>query len=457
MNHYLAFDREFFARHQGLILWILNAPILGRWGRWILRINGNRSSVGSQRIERVVPNAIFWGGNRVEFRTHDKYSKRLYYAFRPVWWMMHGWDWLLADRAIPALSFGFATLTVRPDAGSPGTTSVDGSVDRNVVSEAFSTIRNGAGTTAFAASAGDDPGYLAASTTVNEYAYLRRGIYLFDTSAIPDAATISAAVFSLFGYAKTNGLGSPGLDVVATTPASDTTLTASDYGQFGTTVFATKAYAAWDGGGTIYNDFTLDSNGIAAVSLTGVSKFGTRLTWDTSNSFGGAWSSSADSHYETATADQSGTSEDPKLVVTYATVFTTTLTESVTLVDVTLKQPERILVESVNPVDVFTSSFIYAKILLDGIIAVDTFRQVIIAKLLAESLALGDSMIRGLSRTFSDSVTPVDVFARILGKTLTATLNLVTRLFPYLGGLSAGVWNRTPRTSSSFSRRPRPD
>lgn len=70
----------------------------------------------------------------------------------------------------------------------------------------------------------------------------------------------------------------------------------------------------WGGG---YNNFTLDANGIANVSLTGISKFWTRLNWDTDNSFGGTWSSNKSSYYNSYLADQTGTSNDPKLTITY--------------------------------------------------------------------------------------------------------------------------------------------
>lgn len=51
-----------------------------------------------------------------DFRTHDKFSKRLYYAFYPLWWTLHQWDTLFANNFAPQLNFGFDTLTAYPDA-----------------------------------------------------------------------------------------------------------------------------------------------------------------------------------------------------------------------------------------------------------------------------------------------------------------------------------------------------
>jgi hypothetical protein len=138
---------------------------------------------------------------------------------------------------------------------------------------------------------------------------------LFDTSLLTSSANISSAVFSVYGTDKANGLGSPDYDVVASTPASNTTLAAADYGQLGTTVFASVAYASYDTAG--YNGFSLDTNGIANVSKTGVSKFGARLSWDTDGSFGGSWGSAQGTRFNSNTADATGTTNDPKLVVTY--------------------------------------------------------------------------------------------------------------------------------------------
>jgi len=207
-----------------------------------------------------------------------------------------------------------ATLTVYPDAGTGGT-SVDGRIYRGPVDETFATIRAGAGSTADTGVVNDNAAFLYANTTSNHYQFLTRSFYLFDTSALTTAATISSAVLSIYGSGKSNGLGDPGLDIVASTPASNNNLVASDFSNIGTTVFATMAYTSYST--SAYNDFTLDSNGIANISKTSVSKFGSRVTWDTANSFTGAWASNGISTFQSYYAEETGTSKDPKLVITY--------------------------------------------------------------------------------------------------------------------------------------------
>ena len=110
------FSSEWFEQHQGKILWFANTKI----GRVILRIHGDRSSVGKNKIVQIIPNAIFWrrGDEMVaEFRTHEKFARRLYYAFRPFWYTLHFLDWLFLDRfqVFNRWSFNFNSLTVRPN------------------------------------------------------------------------------------------------------------------------------------------------------------------------------------------------------------------------------------------------------------------------------------------------------------------------------------------------------
>lgn len=274
--------------------------------------------MGSRKILQIKPNSITWKGQKRreyvrEYRTNDKVGKRLYSAFKPLWYAVHAWDTLFANHVQPTWNLGFDTLTEYPVAGA--NSPVDGRVYRGPVNETFGTIRAGAGSTGDATVANDNAIFLLATTTSNQYQFLCRSGYTFDTSDLTSSATISSAVLSIYGSGKSNALGSPGLDIVAFTPAATNDIAAADYAQFGTTVYATKAYA--DFSTSAYNDFTLDANGRANISKTGISKFGATLTWDTANSFTGAWASGAISTFQAYFADQTGTSNDPKLVVTY--------------------------------------------------------------------------------------------------------------------------------------------
>jgi len=321
-RHYRAFGSLFFLLHQDRILRLLNAPVIGRWFRYALRINGESSAVGSLKIDRILPHAIFWwhGDKQLaEFRTHAKFSKRLYYAFRPLWWAMHTWDWCVADRWVPQLSFGFTTLTKYPDP-DPETNTVDGSVEHNVGTyTTWAAIRDGAGTGAYPTVASEAAQWIAAGDAAGTWQVIARGIFLFDTSALTADASISATVLSLYGQSKQDVEGwTPNLDIYTSAPASNTDLVAGDFDSLGTVsqTGSPITYASFSTAG--YNDFTFNATGKGNVSKTGVSKFGSRnANYDVANS-APAFTAFASNGIAVYYADQAGTANDPKLVVEYS-------------------------------------------------------------------------------------------------------------------------------------------
>jgi hypothetical protein len=105
-------------------------------------------------------------------------------------------------------------------------------------------------------------------------------------------------------------------NLVSFSPASDSSFVASDYGNFGTTKFASDTVVSgWTT--AAYNDFTLNASGIANVSKTGNSKFGWRFTEDIDNS-SPTWVSGAQTLTLARDAATAGTTEDPLLTVTHA-------------------------------------------------------------------------------------------------------------------------------------------
>lgn len=254
-----------------------------------------------------------------DFRTHNKYSKRLFYAFYPIWYLFHCWDILFANNFKPAWNLGYDDLTVYPD---PDTeiTSVDGWARRHNVDEAWATIRAGAGTQAFDTDEGNQSPQMAASETTNRWGELRRSIFLFDTSSLPDNAVISGAIFSQYGYAKGDTLNvTPAIAMVGSNPASNTALAAADYNTVNTTRQADTdvTYAGWSITG--YNAWTLNATGLGNISKTGITKFGTAFAKDVDNS-APTWSSANSANVGGYFAERTGTTSDPKLVVTYTVV-----------------------------------------------------------------------------------------------------------------------------------------
>lgn len=313
---FLAFDRRWFKRNQRVMLWFLNAPIIKYGSRWILRINGNRSGVGPNKILEIFPHAIRWspvtGHEKMEFRTHAKFSKRIYFAFKPFWWVLHFWDWLLADRFEFAhqWSYGFLTLTVNPDP-NPETTTVDGVSIYDAVDTWANVRASGVGNSTFDSV---DESLMMDARLVSAGRYiLARSFFLFDTSPLTSAAIITAVVFSVKPHSTASGTITDGTDIhiVSSSPASNTALVDQDYDQVGSTSFASMA--GWTASDSTYRDFTLNANGRANVSKTGVSKFGARGSRDLLDQAPTVGANQSLCRY----ADFAGTTDDPKLVVTY--------------------------------------------------------------------------------------------------------------------------------------------
>jgi len=315
----VVFSAEWFERHQGKLLWLLNHWLTRRWFRWVLRIR--RCDIGYVLpIVEIFPHAytVFvrdWGDGKfaTDFRTHNKYAKRLYYAFKSIWVALHSWDELIGEKS--QLAFGFATLTAFPDASS-GATTVDGEVKVTGADQTLTAIRAAAGTAVDQTSDINSVGLLKASTTLNQFAELWRSIFTFDTSLIGASSSITSATFSLQASGVDGGLGNPATWILSSaTPAASNNLINADYGQLGSTSFGSISQATF--ASSLLGTITLNASGIANINRSGISAFGGMLDWDFNNSFTGTWASAAFSDLTAHHADAIGTTNDPSLVVTY--------------------------------------------------------------------------------------------------------------------------------------------
>jgi len=330
----MVFNLKWFQKYQEKILWLANTPLVKVWFRRILRISKDINP--QEKITEITPNSFSWGDKIVginkegkylinrttDFRTHEKFGKRLYHSFRYLWLLVHCWDMVVNWLRLPQLNFGFDTLTVYPDPGTGGDT-VDGRVKRAAVNEHWTTIIAAAGNGAdqLSTTALTTPFSTATSTSGN-YANHHRTILTFDTSPIGSSSVINSSNFSLWGLGKNNSLGWSAahiaLALVGATPASDNNLVAADYQQLGSTRFASDyAYASFGSGG--YNVMTLNASGLAGILKTGITGLGNMFAVDL-DAGTPAWSSGGSAYYESRSADQTGTANDPKLVVNYTVV-----------------------------------------------------------------------------------------------------------------------------------------
>ena len=488
--HYRAFGSLFFILHQGKLLWLLNAPVIGRWFRRVLRISGESSSVGNRRITRIIPNAIFWWDGphqAAEFRTHAKFSKRLYYAFRPLWWAMHAWDWCVADRWVPELSFGFSTLTSSPDA-DPETNTVDGRVQQTYTAGSgvpWATLIADAGNAFNDSTTIEGAVSISSDSGTNVWRFLCRGIFLFNTSALTSSASISSAVKSLYGSSKADNLViAPTINIYTSNPASSTALAAGDFTSLGSVAQCDTAitYAGWSTAG--YNDFTLNATGRGNVSKTGISKFGTRnVNYDVA-AVAPAWSASTNSQLNCYQADQTGTANDPKLVVTYGMAFTGEISDALGISDAVVRGvglgrrisdgvglsdstfrvhgSNRIVSDSVGLIDALSKASGHARRITDAVGITDAaIAARSMFRVLSDALGVTDALAFSLSiyinRYISDSINVTDsasrfaIFSREARDTLGVTDDRVIRA-AYARFLSEplGVSDSAFRTEGHF-------
>lgn len=211
-------------------------------------------------------------------------------------------------------------LVVYPDAGS-GATTVDGRVyylDNNGVT--FSTIR-GASTGAAATTTGTTIQIIRfrADTNTNKYDILSRGFVTLDLSSLPVGATIDGVDLSFYLSSLTDSWSDSAVTdfhVALSTQASANNLVTTDYNNIQRTSYGTLATASWTA--SQYNDISFNATGEGYVGgqAGSIAKFSIQPAADINNNEP-TWSASKDVLYVVVGADTAGTTQDPKLTVTY--------------------------------------------------------------------------------------------------------------------------------------------
>lgn len=199
-----------------------------------------------------------------------------------------------------------ATLTVFPNAG-------DGSAFNEEGTGNWATCHDAADSSSFLNTGAN--GYIEASFQTSTFAKVGRFFQNFDTSALGSSATVSAVTSNVYGDLKETGNGQTHNFNVFGSTSTDPPGTA-DFDQGGTTAFANTPIerAAWSTTG--YNSWAWNATGIAAVSLTGLTKVCYRdESFDVPDT---EPASSATRSYVTGqTSDAAGTTKDPYLEITY--------------------------------------------------------------------------------------------------------------------------------------------
>ena len=151
---------------------------------------------------------------------------------------------------------------------------------------------------------------------------IRRALTIFDTSALPDTDTVSSATVSLYGQALQITVSNNGGNFVApvtATTTSDTVMQTADYDlmdSINNPVTIAPQILSGSLSASAYNNWTLFSTTTERVSKTAVTKIGWRIGWDIVDVRPN--STSVEQYLITYTADQTGTTNDPKLVVEHS-------------------------------------------------------------------------------------------------------------------------------------------
>jgi hypothetical protein len=339
------FDKAWFDKHQERLVRFANS----RLGRWFFRLD--LVGLDKVRIMQIGPHWVSHDWKMVNgrlqktatFFPRPRFQKRLmvvYARAKRFLGIAAASQFLQPQGATFALPlFALTTDTFYPDA-SPESTSVDGGAGHtDVDSNTFADKRAATGN-----SGNDDNATLGPNlggaggvlriqtgTTTNHWNSLTRIGTLFDTSALPDAADISAATYSLMLKSKGNSFSTgKASNVVTCAPASNTAFGSGDYQSFSFTRQCDTDATYASHSAEAYTDWALNATGLGNISKTGITKFGLAYAPDI-DADQGTWASDVFTDLQFYSADNaSGTSKAPKLAVTYtaATTYTLSLGET---------------------------------------------------------------------------------------------------------------------------------
>jgi hypothetical protein len=222
----------------------------------------------------------------------------------------------------PYVSSAWGTVsTFFPDS-SPESTSVDGWAGATG-SGTWAALRAASGS-----SSGDSDGeiYVPRLRTngSSQFNLMYRAFFFFDVSAISSDDSINSATMGFVASAGiANGFTST-VELVNATLATNTAVVNADFQ--GTVSDVTRqatgiAFSAVTADSATYNDFTLNSTGLAtitaAVAADGIVKLGFKDNWDVDNA-GPTAGASKNSYMAVQTADAADANDRPRLVVTHS-------------------------------------------------------------------------------------------------------------------------------------------
>jgi hypothetical protein len=269
--------------------------------------------------------------------------------------------------------------------------------------------------------------YIATGTGgTGQYIYLQRGAFVIDTSGLGSGATISAASFNLYADYSINDSSNANYagNIYSFSPANDTSWVTEDFTTYGTTAYCdtSKKIADWTING--YNSFVFNATGLAAISKTGKSKLGVRESYYDVSNTDPSMPANKNAGVSGFYSEQTGTSQDPYLSVTYttSTAWTQDLNETISLTDALKKAPQKGMSQTINLTDALSKTT--QKGLTDNPTMSDAMSKQA-TTIRSDTLSLADSNIKTFSKILTQTaITLADVLKRDNQKILGTTINL---------------------------------
>ena len=193
IKYWLAFTPEWFEQHQGALLWLANNRWLG--GAFRRRINLRPD----MRVISITPDAVNYASDGAECvliaYPGPVVAMDVYHAFKPLWWAIHYWDELFADRWVPELSYGFDTLTANTETSGQY---FDGAIQGSSTSYTAASTLDG---TALYPTDGSELGleWSKVGTGVSAEYVLSKLFFKFNLTSVTGTVLTSATVFSIGG------------------------------------------------------------------------------------------------------------------------------------------------------------------------------------------------------------------------------------------------------------------
>lgn len=276
---------------------------------------------GNHKIEfnndwwKVHPRYMAWLDKRMQLINGQLLIPSLYSIPTPYAGVLRS----LHESFVP-VKMGLTTSTFYPDP-DPETTTVDGHVYYDNYTGSWATVRNATNGQGASDNNTQLAVYVGNYNPGSDAYWIYRSAMLFDTSAIADSDTIDSATLSLWPTTVVNddlSLTNKSFRLVTSTPASNTAIVADDYEQFGTTAGGTDVAITSLSVGSYSWTYTLNATGLGWISKTGVTKLGLRHTADADDEAPDAPGYADDYNMAyCSSADNSGTSQDPKLAVVH--------------------------------------------------------------------------------------------------------------------------------------------